>query len=67
MLDPTADELAAIAAAYAVVTRRHDATAARARPTRWGQAGRNPPDDMQTARFVARSSSGWRAAGRVDG
>jgi len=69
---PTADELAAIAAAYVAVTASAGMTADgdSASPTeksRWRLAGRLPDCDDQSVRFGARSASRWNAAGRVDG
>ena len=66
---PSAEELAAIAAAYAVVTRAEAPPGPAERP-RWRVAGRlralagaAAPD----ARFAARTTSLWNAAGRLDG
>jgi hypothetical protein len=66
MRAPSADELAAIAAAYIIVTARR-AVPARAEASRWRRAGRLPATDPQRVRFAARSASRWNAAGRVDG
>ncbi len=62
---PTAEELAAIAAAYLVVTARPQAATVDA--PRWRLAGRLPLHDAPTARSVARVTSRWKAAGRVRG
>lgn len=66
---PSAEELAAIAAAYAVVTRDEAPPVPAERP-RWRIAGRlralaggAAPD----ARIAARNGSLWNVAGRVDG
>jgi len=63
---PTAEELAAIAAAYLVATR-HAVEAAPAEPSRWRMAGRLPPPDPARARLTRRASSRWASAGRLDG
>jgi hypothetical protein len=60
---PSADELAAIAAAFLAVTRR---AGARAEASRWALAGRLPNCDPATIRFAARSGSRWNVAGRLD-
>ena len=62
---PTADELAAIAAAYVVVTAETDTPAA-PRASRWSLAGRLPDVDDERVRFAAASASRWNAAGRLD-
>jgi hypothetical protein len=62
---PSADELAAIAAAYLVVTER-DAPDERTEVPRWRLAARLPDLDAPRARFAARSASRWSAAGRLD-
>jgi hypothetical protein len=61
----SAEELAAIAAAYLVVTAR-TAPPPRAEASRWALAGRIAADDDAAARFVARAASRWNAAGRLD-
>jgi hypothetical protein len=63
---PSAEELAAIAAAYTVLARAEAVPAPAERP-RWRIAGRlralgAAPD----ARFAARTASLWNAAGRLD-
>lgn len=63
---PTADELAAIAAAYLIVTGRRELSP-RAEVSRWALTGRIPLDDAAETRFVARAASRWNAAGRLDG
>ncbi|HEY0393775.1 MAG TPA: hypothetical protein VGD01_04705 [Candidatus Elarobacter sp.] len=63
---PTAEELAAIAAAYLVLTAR-EAPAAPREVSRWALAGRLPLNDGPRARFAARSASRWTIAGRLDG
>jgi len=63
---PTADELAAIAAAYVVVTAASD-TPAQPHASRWSFAGRFPDLDEQRVRFAATPASRWNAAGRLDG
>ena len=63
---PTADELAAIAAAYVVVTAEAE-TPAPARASRWSLAGRLPDVDEQRVRFATTPASRWNAAGRLDG
>jgi hypothetical protein len=64
---PTADELAAIAAAYVAVTAVTDDTPAQARASRWSLAGRLPDVDDQRVRFATTPASRWNAAGRLDG
>jgi hypothetical protein len=66
MRGPSADEMAAIAAAYAIVAARRAATA-RPEAPRWRLAGRLPALEPQLVRFAARSASRWNAAGRLDG
>ncbi len=66
MRPPTADELAAIAAAYVAVTAR-SSPPQRAEASRWALAGRLRLEDSTQARFVARAASRWNAAGRLDG
>ena len=62
---PTADELAAIAAAYLAVTS-HAETPAQPETPRWRLAGRLPEIDDERLRFAARAASRWNAAGRLD-
>lgn len=69
---PTADELAAIAAAYVAVTApagvtAHGDAAASTDTSRWRLAGRLPDWDDQSVRFAASAASRWSAAGRLDG
>ena len=64
---PSADELAAIAAAYVAVTAVSDTSAQTPAPSRWQLAGRLPEIDEQRVRFAAASASRWNAAGRLDG
>ncbi|MDP9105233.1 MAG: hypothetical protein M3N49_04790 [Candidatus Eremiobacteraeota bacterium] len=66
MHDPSADELAAIAAAYGAVTSNADASA-QPETSRWRLAGRLPDIDDQRVRFAATAASRWNAAGRLDG
>jgi hypothetical protein len=66
MRAPSADELAAIAAAFAIVIARSQA-AEGPEASRWRLAARLPLPDAQRARFAARSASRWSAAGRLDG
>jgi hypothetical protein len=63
---PSADELAAIAAAYIAVTAR-SAPPERAEASRWALAGRIRLEGASDARFAARATSRWNAAGRLDG
>ena len=63
---PSADQLAAIAAAYLVVAGR-TGSPPRAEASRWALAGRIPLEDAAEARFIARAASRWSAAGRLDG
>ena len=67
MRAPTADELAAIAAAYVAVTTAVDTSAQAPSPSHWRLAGRLPEIDEQRVRFAAASASRWNAAGRLDG
>ncbi|MDB5094694.1 MAG: hypothetical protein JWO85_2795 [Candidatus Eremiobacteraeota bacterium] len=64
---PTAEELAAIAAAYLSLSR---ATASeiqtKTAPSRWRLAGRLPVADAEQARSVERATSRWSVAGRLD-
>jgi hypothetical protein len=62
---PTADELAAIAAAYLLRVPPDDAPASPA-PSRWRLAGRLTVTDAARARHAARVTSRWNAAGRLD-
>ena len=64
---PSADELAAIAAAYVAVTTAVDTSGQAPGPSRWRLAGRLPDIDEQRVRFAATSASRWNAAGRLDG
>jgi len=66
MREPNADELAAIAAAYAIVAARR-AAIVREEASRWSLAGRLPSPDPQLIRVAARSASRWNAAARRDG
>ncbi len=63
---PTANELAAIAAAYVAVTAR-TASPMPSQTLRWSFAGRLPDVDDESVRFAATSTSRWNAAGRLDG
>jgi hypothetical protein len=63
---PSSEELAAIAAAYLVVTRATNEPAAPA-PSRWRLAGRLAFEDPEVMRAVARARSRWTLAGRLDG
>jgi hypothetical protein len=65
MREPTPDELAAIVAAYAVVTARDQPPPPSVVP-RWRMAGRLPAPAPLRARW-ARATSRWNAAGRFDG
>ncbi len=68
MRAPSADELAAIAAAFLVIDRRGDAMTKPPEASRWALAARLPAnDDVASARFVTRAASRWNAAGRLDG
>ncbi len=64
---PSADELAAITAAYVAVTAISDTSAQMPAPSRWRLAGRLPEIDEQRVRFAATAASRWNAAGRLDG
>jgi hypothetical protein len=69
---PSADELAAIAAAYVAVTAPAGVTArngarASAETSRWSLSGRLPACDDRAVRFAAGAASRWNAAGRLDG
>ena len=64
---PSADELAAIAAAYVTVTAAADTPPQAPSSSRWSLAGRLPDVDEERVRFAARSASRWNAAGRLDG
>ena len=63
---PTADELAAIAAAYVVLTAESDTPAA-PQASRWSLAGRLPDLGEQRVRFATTPASRWNAAGRLGG
>ncbi len=63
---PTADELAAIAAAYIAVTATNDGPAQRP-ASRWSLAARLPDVEDERVRLAATSASRWNAAGRLDG
>jgi hypothetical protein len=63
---PTAEELAAISAAYMVLTAESDSPGA-PRASRWSLAGRLPDVDEQRVRFATTPASRWNAAGRLDG
>ncbi len=64
---PTAEELAAIAAAYLSISRAVAPSAQpAAAPSRWRLAGRLPVADAAQARSAARSASRWTIAGRLD-
>jgi len=67
MCVPSADELAAIAAAYVAVATAADTAAQAQAPSRWRLAGRLPEVDEQRVRFAATAASRWSAAGRLDG
>ncbi len=62
---PTADELAAIAAAYLAVAPG-DERPAPAEASRWRLAGRLRLEDAARTRVLARAASRWSAAGRLD-
>jgi hypothetical protein len=64
---PTADELAAIAAAYVAVTAAANDVPLQGGASRWSLAGRLPDVDDERVRFAAASASRWNAAGRLDG
>jgi hypothetical protein len=67
MRAPTAEELAAIAAAYLSLSRAVDSEAqAKTAPSRWRLAGRLPIADAEQARSVERATSRWSIAGRLD-
>lgn len=67
MRAPSAEELAAIAAAFFAVTRSEPGDGGPAEAPRWRLAGRLPALDVQRARFASRSASRWNAASRLDG
>jgi hypothetical protein len=67
MRSPTDDEMAAIAAAYAIVAARRAALAPAPEASRWRLAGRMTAAAPESIRFAARSRSRWSAAGRLDG
>ena len=67
MRDLTADELAAIAAAYLTVTTPAQTSAAPRDDARWRLAGRlRTLDDTPRARAAARTAARWTMAGRLD-
>jgi hypothetical protein len=61
---PTADELAAIAAAYVVVTRAPE-TPAPQEASRWRLAARLSLTDPDAVRAAARTASRWSALART--
>lgn len=63
---PPDDVLAAVAAAYRVLIARAAATPRPAVP-RWRLAARLDLRDVSQVRDVARATSRWNAAGRLDG
>jgi hypothetical protein len=64
---PTADELAAIAAAYVAMSRAAAPSTQPAKePSRWRLAGRLPVADVSRARSLERAASRWSTAGRLD-
>jgi hypothetical protein len=64
---PSAEELAAIAAAYVVVAgATSDEGAPAAAGSRWRLAGRLSLADVSAARDAERAPSRWKFAGRVD-
>jgi hypothetical protein len=64
---PTAEELAAIAAAYVVRSRAAGSGAQpAAAPSRWRLAGRLPVADVSLARRLDRAASRWSVAGLLD-
>jgi hypothetical protein len=64
---PTAEELAAIAAAYLSLSRATPSEAqAKTGPSRWRLAARLPIADAEQARALARAASRWSIAGRLD-
>ena len=66
MSSPTADELAAIAAAYLAVTKTAEPAPARD-DARWRLAGRiRAIGDTPHARAAARAAARWTMAGRID-
>ena len=67
MSGPTEDEMAAIAAAYAIVAARRAVDAPPPEASRWRLAGRMTATNSDGIRFAARSASRWNAAGRLDG
>ena len=66
MYVPSTEELAAIAAAYLVVTGRAE-PAQQPERSRWALAGRLGLDDAAEPRFIARTASRWNIAARLDG
>ena len=64
---PTAEELAAIAAAYLSLSRAAAPGAqAKTEPSRWRLAGRVPVEGAEQARALTRAASRWSVAGRLD-
>jgi hypothetical protein len=64
---PTAEELAAIAAAYLAISRATAPTMQPATgPSRWRLAGRLPVAGVSQARSLERATSRWSIAGRLD-
>ncbi|MEO7038966.1 MAG: hypothetical protein ABI186_02925 [Candidatus Elarobacter sp.] len=61
---PSAEELAAIAAAYVVATQQPHADPARG-ISRWSLAGRVDDGDIDAARALAVRGSRWSIAGRL--
>ncbi len=69
-MSPTADELAAIAAAYLLYLQRSAGTASPPQAASgWAFAARVEPaaGDVRIARFLAAAPARWSAAGRLDG
>jgi len=66
--EPSGDELAAIAAAYAIVMQRSETACPEPVEGRWRFAARLPDIDIDAtdARLVARAASRWNIAGRLD-
>ena len=63
---PTAEELAAIEAAYLVATRTA-VEAVQPAASRWRLAGRLSATDPARERLARRARSRWASAGRLDG
>jgi hypothetical protein len=64
---PTAEELAAIAAAYLSLSRAAaPGSQTMAERSRWRLSARLPIADVEQARAVARGASRWSIAGRLD-